>query len=182
MTGGSPMTPDSTRTTSTRAYRELERRYYAGEGAAFAEAGALITDYTIAYNEGDFDKLFGDLTTPGMQFENRSRSVFPDRSVDEFRASVEELSSMVSSSRTWSSAICWMSTSCCVSRLEREAIGQEGERYGWTTIYVSEVRNGRVAAVRQFDLDDEDAGVRLCRRADTGRPTVDSPSRTGPAN
>ena len=59
------------------AYRELERRYYAGEGAAFAEAGALITDYTIAYNEGDFDKLFGELTTPGMQFENRSRSVFP---------------------------------------------------------------------------------------------------------
>ena len=150
------------------AYRELERRYYAGEGAAFAEAGALITDYTIAYNEGDFDKLFGELTTPGMQFENRSRSVFPDRSVDEFRASVEELSSMVSSSRTWSSAICWMSTSCCVSRLEREAIGQEGERYSWTTIYVSEVRNGRVAAVRQFELDDEAAGVRLRRRADTG--------------
>ena len=79
------------------AYRELERRYYSGEGAAFAESGALITDYTIAYNQGDFDKLFGDLTTPGMQFENRSRSVFPDRSVDEFRASVEELSSMVSS-------------------------------------------------------------------------------------
>ena len=135
----------------------------------------MITDYTVAYNQGDFEKLFGDLTTPGMQFENRSRSVFPDRSVDEFRASVEELSSMVSSSRTWSSAICWMSTSCCVSRLEREAIGQEGERYSWTTIYVSEVRNGRVAAVRQFDLEDEEAAFAYAEeriRASTSRLAV----------
>ena len=27
------------------AYRELERRYYAGEGAAFAEAGATATEW-----------------------------------------------------------------------------------------------------------------------------------------
>ena len=26
------------------AYRELDRRYYAGEGAAFAEAGATTTE------------------------------------------------------------------------------------------------------------------------------------------
>ena len=68
-----------------------------------------------------------------------------------------------------------MSTSCCVSRLEREAIGQEGERYSWTTIYVSEVRNGRVAAVRQFDLEDEEAAFAYAEervRATTSRLAV----------
>ena len=68
-----------------------------------------------------------------------------------------------------------MSTSCCVSRLEREAIGQEGERYSWTTIYVSEVRNGRVAAVRQFDLEDEEAAFAYAEervRAATSRLAV----------
>ena len=32
------------------AYRELENRYFAGEGVAFAEAGAITTDYMIAGN------------------------------------------------------------------------------------------------------------------------------------
>ncbi len=49
------------------AYRELDRRYYAGDGAAFAEAGGLITDYMIAHNQGDLDRLFGELTAPDMR-------------------------------------------------------------------------------------------------------------------
>jgi hypothetical protein len=32
------------------AYRELDRRYYPEGGAAFAEAGASVTDYAIALN------------------------------------------------------------------------------------------------------------------------------------
>jgi hypothetical protein len=93
------------------AYRELERRYCAGEGAAFAEGIAVTIDYAIALNRGDFDTLFGELTTPDMRVENRSRSFFPDRSAAELRASLEELGVMVASARSWSSAICWLSPS-----------------------------------------------------------------------
>ena len=73
------------------AYRELERRYYAGEGAAFAEPGAALTDIVIATNRGEFDRVFGELSAPGLHFESRSRSVFPDRTAAEVRASIREL-------------------------------------------------------------------------------------------
>ena len=55
----------------------------------FAEAGATATEYIITYNQGDLDRLFNMLTAPGMRFENRSRSIFLDRSIAEFRASVD---------------------------------------------------------------------------------------------
>jgi class 3 adenylate cyclase/ketosteroid isomerase-like protein len=137
------------------AYRMLEERYYAGEGAAFADTGAVVTDYLMAYNGGDFDRFLGYLSNSEMRFENRSRSVFPDRSDAEFRASIEELSEMVSSARTWYSAMCWLSPSCCVSRFEREAVGRDGERYSWTCIYVSEFRDGRPSLSCKFEIDDE---------------------------
>ena len=91
------------------AYRELERRYYAGEGAAFAEAGAALTEYMVALNRADFDKAFGELTRPDLRLQNRSRSAFGDRSAAEFRASVENLRAMVASVREWDSAVCWLS-------------------------------------------------------------------------
>ena len=68
------------------AYRELDRRYYAGEGAAFAEAGSVATDYAVAMFNGDYDQLFGDLSHPDMRVENRTRSGLPDRSLAELRA------------------------------------------------------------------------------------------------
>ena len=43
--------------------------------------------------------------SPEVRFENRSRSVFPDRSAAQFRESVEELDAMVASSRTWHAVI-----------------------------------------------------------------------------
>ncbi len=139
------------------AYRELERRYYAGEGAPFALAGATATEFEMAMNERDFDRFFGELSTPDMRLENRSRSVFPDRSIAEFRASVEDLHAMVSSMRTWNSAMAWVSPAWAVVRQEREAVGLDGERFAWTRIYVAEVRHGKVATLVQFDPDDEDA-------------------------
>ncbi len=81
------------------AYRELERRYYAGEGAAFAEAGALGTEWVIALNQGDFDLVFGELTAPSMRVENRSLSLFGDRSAAELRATFEDLNDTVTSVR-----------------------------------------------------------------------------------
>ncbi|MEY2433790.1 MAG: hypothetical protein QOC92_3515, partial [Acidimicrobiaceae bacterium] len=157
------------------AYRELERRYYAGEGAAFAEAGATATEYVIAYNQNDFDRLLNDLTAPEMQFENRSRSVFPDRTIAEFRASVEELSAMVSSARTWYSAVRWLSPTLAVGRFDREAVGQDGEQYAWSRIYVNEIRDGRTVLSCQFDVEDEEAAFAYAEehvRAASSRPAV----------
>ena len=138
------------------AYRELERRYYAGEGATYAEAGATLTDVAIAANRGDLDRLFGELSGPGLRFESRSRSVFPDRSTAEIRASVDELDAMVASVRTWYSAVCWLSRNWFAARHEREAVGLDGEKYEWTRLYVGEIRDGLARSVCEFDVGDEE--------------------------
>ena len=139
------------------AYRELERRYRAGEGAAFAEAGETATEYMIALNERNLDRLFGELTSADFCLRNRSRSPFGDRSAAEFRASVENLHAMVAWARSWESAVCWLSPTLDVSRYEREAVGLDGERYRWTHILVNEIRNGRIESACLFDVDDEEA-------------------------
>jgi class 3 adenylate cyclase/ketosteroid isomerase-like protein len=139
------------------AYTELERRYYAGEGAAFAEVGLRQADYIVAINRGDLDHAFGDFTTPDAYIENRSRSVFGDRTIGEFRTSVEELNAMVTSVTAWNSAICWLSPTWLVVRSEREAVGPDGELYTWSWLYVSEARGGRAASLCQFDVEDEEA-------------------------
>ncbi len=59
------------------AYRELERRYYAGEGAAFAQSGGVVTDIIVALNQGDFDRLFGELLTPELRGREPVTAGFP---------------------------------------------------------------------------------------------------------
>ena len=137
--------------------RELEKRYYTGEASEFAEVGALQTEWMIAVNAGDFDRLFGELSTPDLRVENRNRAFFPDRSASEFRESLEELSGMVGESRTWNSALRWLSPSICICRNEREAIGSDGEQYTWSRVSVAEIRHGRVASLCHFAFDDEEA-------------------------
>ena len=153
------------------AYRELERRYYAGEGAAFAEAGAVAIDFVTAFNQGDFDRVFGELTAPEMRMENRSHTVFPDRSIAEFRASVEELNSMVASARIWHSATCWLSPTCGVIRQQREAVGLDGEHYAWTMIYAYEFRDGRLRWLCQFDPDDEEQAFAVAEERARATPS-----------
>ena len=157
------------------AYRELDRRYYAGEGAAFAEAGSLATEYAIAMFNGDYDKLFGDLSHPDMRVANRTRSGFPDRSLAELRASIEDLDAMVASARTWHSAVVWVSPTCCIGRHEREAVGHDGERFAWTRVLVFEVRDGRMASMCAFELEYEEAAFAYAEervRATTSRLPV----------
>jgi hypothetical protein len=139
------------------AYRELEGRYYASEGAAFADAGSIGTEWMIALNRGDFDRIFGELTQPDIRVENRSRSVFPDRSAAELRATYEDLNAMVTSVRTWNSAVCWLSPTCGVMRQHREAVGLDGEFFTWTAMYAFGLRDGRLASLCQFEPDDEEA-------------------------
>ena len=111
----------------------------------------------IAINKGDFEQAFGELTDPGMRVVNRSSSVFPDRSAAELRASLEELNSMVTSSRLWNSTECSLSANVVVCRNERDAVGRDGERYEWTRTYVFEVHDGRCTGLCQFEPDDEEA-------------------------
>ena len=139
------------------AYRELDGRYYAGEGAAFAEAGALATEWIVALNRGDYAKAFGELSDPDAGYENRSRSAFPDPSVSDPAASYEDLNALVGSTRLWPSAFRWLSPKLVVSRLDREAIGRDGEQFSWTWILVSELRDGRFGFACLFELEDEDA-------------------------
>jgi ketosteroid isomerase-like protein len=138
------------------AYRELERRYGAGEGAAFAGAVAVTTDGVIALNDGDLDRS-AELASPGFVLENRSRGVFPDRPIAEFHASFEGLIGMVASTRQWHRAVCWLSPAWSVGRLEREAVGKDGERYSWSWIAAIEIRAGRFASMCVFEVDDEEA-------------------------
>jgi ketosteroid isomerase-like protein len=139
------------------AYRELDRRYYAGEGAAFAEAGEVSAAWITAVNRGDFDRAFGELCAPELRVENRSRSAFPDRSAAEVRATLEELNTMVASARTWHAVVCWLSPTWGVFRQPREAIGPDGEDYSWVRVHVCEFRDGRFASVCEFEFDDEEA-------------------------
>jgi hypothetical protein len=139
------------------AYRELERRYYLGEGAAFVEGGGLATKWVIAVNKGDFDQAFGEFFTPDAQVENRSRSAFPDPSVSDLGGSFRDLHASVAALRTWNSAVCWVSRDWCVARLEREAVGQDGETYAWTWLGVSALRDGRLVSACMFDPEDEAA-------------------------
>ena len=139
------------------AYAELERRYYTGEGADFAEWGALAADWMAALNQGDFDRLSNELAWPKARLENRSRSAFPDGSIAEVCAGLEQLDAIVASVRTWNSAVCPLSPACSVSRQEREAVGEDGEVYSWARLFVGEARDGRLASVCQFELDDEEA-------------------------
>lgn len=139
------------------ALGELERRFYAGEGAEFAEGGAVSVAIFAALNRGEYDRIFGDLAAPEMRIENRSRSAFPDRSASDLRSSWGHLNAMVSSSRIWPSAVCWVSPHWSVSRIEREAIGHDGETYAWAFLLVGEIRDDRITALCQFDIEDEEA-------------------------
>lgn len=145
------------------AYRELERRYYAGEGAAAARSGLVNADYVAAMNRGDFDTMFTDLTWPDLVVENRSRSGFPDRTADELRASLVELTTMVSSVTAWFASICWLSPDLFVGRMDREGRGHDGERFEWRRILVGSFHDGRLARLCDFDGDDEDAAFTYAR-------------------
>ncbi len=148
------------------AYAELERRYYAGEGAAFAENGLASANYMAVLNRGEWDVVFGSLTQPAITVENRSRSAFPHRTIDELRRSFEDLHSMVSSVRTWFSAITWVSQETSIARMEREAVGPDGEEFAWTHMLVTGWRQGKLAAICEFDADGGDAAFAYAARID----------------
>jgi hypothetical protein len=138
-----------------------------------------VADYAVAKNRGDLDTLFGELSTPDLRIQSRSRSVFLDRSAAEHRASLEELIGLVGAAREWLAAVRWVSPSLFVGHLEREASGRGGEHYEWTRLVVGEVRDGRLASVCDFDLEDEEAAFAYAEervRAVSSRLAVTNPA------
>jgi ketosteroid isomerase-like protein len=138
------------------AYRELNRRYQAGEGAPFAEGTSVTTEVIVALNQGDLDRLFDELFTPEVRVENRSRSAIPNRSAREMRAGLRDLDELVASSRTWISAMLWLTPDWNVTRWDREAVGPDGEQYAWTRLCVMEVSHGRLASMCEFEIEDDE--------------------------
>ncbi|MGV1005475.1 MAG: adenylate/guanylate cyclase domain-containing protein [Candidatus Nanopelagicales bacterium] len=136
------------------AYAEMERRYYAGEGAAFAALEPLAIRYFVEVNRGNLDVVFGELSAPDLHVVNRSRSGFPDRSGPEVQESLAELHNMLSATRWWYSAVHWVSPNLVLNRMEREGIGRDGERYAWTRILLNRIRDNRIDAIWEFDPDD----------------------------
>jgi hypothetical protein len=64
---------------------------------------------------------------------------------------------MVRSARTWLSAVCRVSPAWAVTRLDREAVGRDGEQYAWTRLVVNEISDGLLASMCEFELEDEEA-------------------------
>jgi ketosteroid isomerase-like protein len=145
------------------AYRELESRYYDGEGIEFARSGLVNAEYVAAMNRDDFDTMLSELSWPDLRIENRSRSGFPDRSAADLRASLVELRNMVPSVQAWFSTIVWLAPDKFIGRLQREGRGDDGERFEWTRILVGVYRDGRLSSLCDFDDDDEDAAFAYAR-------------------
>ncbi len=170
----------STRTTSTTPTANSKCRYAAGEGAAFAKSIGLGTSWITAVNRREFDRRLRELSSPDARFETRSRSPFPGRSFADVSASLQELSAMVTSIRAWNSAVHWLSPACVICRMEREALGPEGEHYEWTRLYVAEISSGLLASLCEFELEDEEAAFAYAEermRESTARLAVNNRSR-----
>ena len=141
------------------AYREMECRYYTGEGAPFADSGMASLDYMTALNSGDVDEAMDRFSADDVHVENRSRSGFPNRSAAQLRTSFLEIRNMFASVHEWHAAVCWLSPEVSVSRFQREALGHDGGLYEWTRILVNEISGGRVRSICDFDGDDEQRAI-----------------------
>jgi hypothetical protein len=157
------------------AYREFERRYCAGEGAAFTQTASVSTEGMIAIYRGDFDRKFGTLCTPEFHIESRTRSGFPDRSASDVCANINEINALVASWRMWISAACWLSPNWGVLRVDREAVGNDGEQFAWTRLSVTQASDGRLGSMCEFEPEDEEAAFAYAEermRAATSRMSV----------
>lgn len=111
------------------AYRELDRRYYAGEGATYALNGLPASEAPLLMAHSEFDRLVGELSVPELRVESRSSRAFPDRTGADLRDSLVELNTFVASKKAWMSVVQWLSPTVTVSRLEREAVAPTAKRY-----------------------------------------------------
>ena len=139
------------------AYGELERRYYEGEGAEFAENGRTVCAWADAVARRDVEAA-RRLSWPDFRWLASPSSLKPEeRTVDEFFHWLDERTQQLSSMRSWPATIQWLSPNCFILLNEIHGTGTDGDQYLWEWIHVGEYRDGLAVSMREFDVADEDA-------------------------
>ena len=137
------------------AYSELESRYYAGEGAAFASNGLIVAGFLRAAEVLDVEAA-RLMCAPDFMLMVPPTAMAPQvRSLDEFFQWQRDRTRQVSSVKYALPAIRWLSPACSVFVADIQARGTDAEEYGWARIYVAEFSDGLLASIRQFDHEED---------------------------
>ncbi|MGV1089067.1 MAG: nuclear transport factor 2 family protein, partial [Mycobacterium sp.] len=137
------------------AFREMERRYYAGEGAEFAKHGRVSAAVSEAISRNNIDTV-RRLTTADFRWYAPDSALKPaERTIDDMVAWAAERSRMVTAQRSWMPVVQWLSPRCAVAAVQISARGPDGENYQWSLPFVSEFRDGLLASCREFETEDE---------------------------
>ena len=168
-------------TTSGAAYREMEARYYAGEGAAYADTGHTQSAFVEAMDQLDVAAA-RQLCRPEFRWLSPTRTlVAPVRTIDEVVAWWRDRAGQVESVRNWNSAIEWISPEVTVATGEARGISRDGAEYAWSGIYVGVFRGGLFESIYGFELEDEDAAFAYAESLVAQRHRRLA-GRTGPPN
>lgn len=137
------------------AFRELEQRYYAREGAEFAEHGRVSAAVAEALSRNDIPTV-RRLTTADFRWYAPASALKPaERTIDDMVAWAAERSRQVSAQRSWIPVVHWLSPRCSVAAVQIMGRGPDGEDYQWSLPFVSEFRDGLLASCREFESEDE---------------------------
>lgn len=135
------------------AYAELERRYYAGEGAAFAAIGRDSASWIAALNRADLDAArricapeFRWIAPPGGL-----KAI--ERTLDDLFDWRAQRTSQVSGLRHWVPALQWTSPACAVGLGAICGVGPDGEDFQWHFYCVTQFRSGAMFSVHEFDCE-----------------------------
>ena len=135
------------------AYRELETRFYAGEGAAYATGGLAVLDIVQAFREQNLESA-KRAVHPGFRWLAPAASLKPlKRTLEDMFEWLRQRGQQVSSQQHCVPAIQWCSPSCAVCRIEITAVGKGGEGYTWSSVVVTQIRDGAIAWVRECDSE-----------------------------
>ena len=139
------------------AYRELEKRYYEGEGAPFAQNGKGTCAWLEAMWRRDVEAA-RRVAWPHFRWLASPSALKPAaRTVDEFFDWQNERAQQLSSIRVWAATMRWVAPDCNICLSEVRGAGADGEEYRWSRICVGYHRDGLALSVREFDVEDEDA-------------------------
>ena len=137
------------------AYRELEHRYYAGEGAEYAANGEVSVKFLEAMDALDVEAARRVCVPAFRFFTPPATMTAQERTLDEFFGWLRERADQVSSVKNFGSVLRWLSPTCFVALGDVRARGTDGEEYAWARIYVGEFRGGLLASMRQFEDEDD---------------------------
>jgi len=140
------------------AYRELEARYYAGEGAPYANHGNTQSAFVEAMNQLDAAAARQQCRPEFRWLSAPTTLAAPVRTVDDVVAWWRERADQVGSVQYWNSAITWLSPEILISTGEARGITSDGAEYAWSGgIYAGTFRDGLLESVCAFEPKDEDA-------------------------